>query len=277
MKLSHPQKTKAFTLIELLVVIAIIALLVSILLPSLKRAKDLAKQAACSANMRAIGLSVQMYASECDDWLPATWRYFDTYPNTSATHQFNWVHGLIKARVIKPNTDSIYGMNPADGGFDEWYGGACLPLMRCPSRTPPMSGQHIWSYNSPYRIFGLYAMNSQSSHLRLYIGDVSSDRTVMLAETGGGAPNWFPFFLSPQGDTWNMAFGWDVSHVKRTNILLMNGSVSAYDWVSDNQYIRSSLDYGWQPPPGGVWAFASNWEPAVSELYYRPLQWGGTE
>jgi len=64
-------KKKAFTLIELLVVIAIIALLVSILLPSLNRAKDLAKRVACLSNLRNMGLGMVMYQSDYDGLFPA--------------------------------------------------------------------------------------------------------------------------------------------------------------------------------------------------------------
>ena len=54
----------AFTLIELLVVIAIIALLVSILVPSLKRAKDLAKTAVCQTRLRSLVTGLNFYAEE---------------------------------------------------------------------------------------------------------------------------------------------------------------------------------------------------------------------
>jgi prepilin-type N-terminal cleavage/methylation domain-containing protein len=60
------RKSKGFTLIELLVVIAIIALLVSILLPSLNRAKELAKRAMCGTNQNGIGKSLLLYTSEND-------------------------------------------------------------------------------------------------------------------------------------------------------------------------------------------------------------------
>jgi prepilin-type N-terminal cleavage/methylation domain-containing protein len=68
----------AFTLIELLVVIAIISLLVSILLPSLNRAKELARRAVCSVNQRTMVLASVMYADEYnEEYLPygGGWNY----------------------------------------------------------------------------------------------------------------------------------------------------------------------------------------------------------
>jgi prepilin-type N-terminal cleavage/methylation domain-containing protein/prepilin-type processing-associated H-X9-DG protein len=62
-------KQRGFTLIELLVVIAIISLLVSILLPSLTKAKELAKAVVCMNNEKSIGLAVQFYADDHDDIL----------------------------------------------------------------------------------------------------------------------------------------------------------------------------------------------------------------
>jgi len=63
-------RPRAFTLIELLVVIAIIALLVSILMPALSKARLLAKKASCSANMRSIGLAAAIYQSEYGGKVP---------------------------------------------------------------------------------------------------------------------------------------------------------------------------------------------------------------
>lgn len=61
-----------FTLIELLVVISVIALLVSILLPSMRRVKDQAKIAVCKSNLRQIVLGVFAYAHDHSDNMPVS-------------------------------------------------------------------------------------------------------------------------------------------------------------------------------------------------------------
>jgi prepilin-type N-terminal cleavage/methylation domain-containing protein/prepilin-type processing-associated H-X9-DG protein len=79
------RNTKAFTLIELLVVIAIIALLMSILMPALSKAKEQANAAVCMSNMHQLGLSWSMYVDDNDgrfteelgDWTLGLWPYYE--------------------------------------------------------------------------------------------------------------------------------------------------------------------------------------------------------
>jgi len=77
------RKTKGFTLIELLVVIAIIALLVSILLPSLNRARELAKRAICGTNLHGVGQAFALYQGDNKDQWP--WLSVDDYDAETGT------------------------------------------------------------------------------------------------------------------------------------------------------------------------------------------------
>ncbi|MBN1344695.1 MAG: prepilin-type N-terminal cleavage/methylation domain-containing protein [Phycisphaerae bacterium] len=64
-----PKHIRGFTLIELLVVVAIISLLVSMLLPSLGKARESAKAMTCAMNQRQLAVAATTYASDHDDWM----------------------------------------------------------------------------------------------------------------------------------------------------------------------------------------------------------------
>jgi prepilin-type N-terminal cleavage/methylation domain-containing protein/prepilin-type processing-associated H-X9-DG protein len=109
----RPQR--GFTLIELLVVIAIIAILAAILFPVFSRAREKARQASCTSNLKQIGLAIIMYRSDYDEMNPCYrmcanpdpqptsfyppdywWAPYDPSVAPDATPGPNWQQGLLQ-------------------------------------------------------------------------------------------------------------------------------------------------------------------------------------
>lgn len=91
------RRVSAFTLIELLVVISIIALLMSVMMPALGRARNLAKTLKCKSNQRQFGIAFNLYAEDYEGKLPAC---EDDFVNGSPqTHWLKSIAPYMEAQV----------------------------------------------------------------------------------------------------------------------------------------------------------------------------------
>ena len=107
------RQRRAFTLVELLVVIGIIALLISILLPSLNRAREAARNVQCLSNLRQIGTLTVLYNSEFKGaavpWSAAT---AAAVGSTSAMRAPYW-HDALAIKYLKYDFEVVGGKNLA--------------------------------------------------------------------------------------------------------------------------------------------------------------------
>lgn len=136
---------RGFTLIELLVVISIITLLISILLPALAAARDVARSLQCLSNEHQIGLGIVLYANDHDAYIPP---------------EMGEVHGIDRWRwpqILKENGYINTPMAPINGGA------VTVGVFSCPAESSPtthsaQSWNRAW-YKTNYGLNNYFATN----------------------------------------------------------------------------------------------------------------------
>ena len=186
---SPAMRQRGFTLIELLVVIAIIALLVSILLPTLRTAKWLAESAVCKSHLRSIGLSSHMYLDGNDGHFPITTPPSMCPPQPGA-YGHNWALKLCQQDYSDRGAFECPGIRDEPRGpwydsvgyYDDW--GACAYTA------------HVWIY-----LNWVYFTGKPPSHtmpLNNALDTIKDPGTIALMwDDGWVGPGVSPVNLSP--------------------------------------------------------------------------------
>jgi len=143
----------AFTLIELLVVVAIIALLISILIPALQRARESAKTLTCRSNIRQIATAVILYAQDFNDQVwPINAQKLDVWPPLGAA----WARMPDKDGKASPGLLYAYVSN-----VDQ--------IAECPSNlrrtTTRDSGKNLFGGQTALDFDYTFAMNTHGARL----------------------------------------------------------------------------------------------------------------
>ena len=182
-----------FTLIELLVVIAIIAILASMLLPALSKAREKAKTAACASNFRQAGLAVSMYTSDNQDYLlPAA--YCSWFGNGSGWFCYALAPYISGGNLTNARLQSVF-LCPARENADATWGryGCGYNIDRFGYQYPRFT---TWgaaaSLAKIQKVNTIYlGDNEDTGSAKLYLWQASRTLTKIPARHGKAANYWY--------------------------------------------------------------------------------------
>ena len=170
----NKQPARSFTLIELLVVIAIIAILAAMLLPALSAARERARNANCTANLKQIASADLMYANDNKDFIcPSEAQYCASVQHSGASGSTAYRY------LIAGGYFGTEGMTLAEAGAEKY----CKQYFTCPSDTnwshARVSYRVFWLHTSGSNWYGLY-FNGDKSYANSIVGTCDPGNVIFF-------------------------------------------------------------------------------------------------
>ena len=213
---------KKFTLIELLVVIAIIGILVTLLLPSLNRAREMAMMAVCRSNQSQVYKQLMMYAKSNAGRTP--WCTINAGNTASGGEDYTWTEKVLEG------TGRISYDSKGRGLIED-------DTFRCPRqvrKTTHRNGTVSLRNITGFSIVQLYSFTKngiEDVNGRSQIFDVEPSQFPFLFDSFAGTKRrygWFRFYENQIHETEATARSAQIAHINKANAATMDGSVSGY-------------------------------------------------
>lgn len=203
-------KRQGFTLIELLVVVAIIAALIAILLPALTKARESARGTICAAKMSQMGVAMELYLNDNDDWFMHYYQGGSPIPG----------NGVIWIRTLAP-----YFNMPWD--WSHWPTPPTQHAYICPSAAAVVNGE-IWVIGTPNgtRWATSYGMNVQLSFKKRN-QILEPAKKLCYDDSHGTYIAYFPWSGGNPLSKWSPS----LRHSGRYNGLFADGHVGRHDMI----------------------------------------------